>query len=84
MRNKKVYEKPRIIDLNGLSASGQQYRDRGRCVPGTMVNAGVCYGGDSPVAPTASCHPVGQTPEEGYCTLGNMAYEGCQSGGNHT
>ncbi len=82
MGNKKVYEKPNIIDLNSSSASGQQYIEQGQCRGGGSLTYETCGNGDTPMG--GSCAPNGVIPEEGYCRTGGLAVEGCRSGGSHT
>jgi hypothetical protein len=82
MGNKKIYEKPSVISLNGLSASGM--RPMGMCETGTSVHIASCASGTGPInSDDKSCSPTGNWPTYGYCTLGNSAIEGCTSGGNH-
>lgn len=97
MGKKKVYETPRIIDLNGFSASGQDFEAQGMCEGGGSLTFGTCADGVDPspgignCAPVGSgveafysCSPTGVAPYYGYCTPnGNSAVEGCNSGGVH-
>ena len=83
MGSKKVYEKPIAVDLNGFSASGIRGTEQGWCTGGTNVALATCLDGTQPVGDPTACNPTGSQPEIGYCDQGNIAVEGCLSGGNH-
>ena len=79
-RDRSIYEPPRARDLSEFSATGQD--PRGICQPGGSLTFEVCTDGSSPEG--GECAPYGIAPEMGYCSDGNNAVEGCNSGGIHT
>lgn len=82
-KQKPVYETPFFRDLSGISASGGDVGPEGMCVGGGNLTSEFCTPqGNSPAG--GSCEPFGVGPEYGYCTLGDSAVEGCNSGGIHT
>ena len=70
---KPQYEPPRARDLSALSVSGQG--PAGACFNGYALTSGECRDGTAPVGGT--CYPNGVSPDIGYCTIGNVAVEGC-------
>ena len=74
-----LYQPPRARDLSASSASG--LLPQGMCIDGTALTSEDCISGPNPTG--GDCSPTGISPKFGYCTEGNVAAEGCQSGGIH-
>jgi len=75
-----LYEPPRARDLSAFSVSGQ-IGPKGMCIDGSDLTFEVCKDGDRPEE--GACSPTGISPQFGYCDKGNVAAEGCVSGGEH-
>ena len=76
-----LYEPPLARDLSAFGVSGQT-GPMGMCVDGSDLTFQVCKPlGDGPAG--GECSPTGDFPQFGYCDYGNMAVEGCDSGGIH-
>lgn len=76
-----LYEPPRARDLSAFGVSGQ-IGPLGMCVDGSELTFEVCTPlGDFPGG--GVCSPNGLLPDIGYCDLGQVAVEGCVSGGKH-
>jgi hypothetical protein len=76
-----LYEPPRARDLSAFGVSGQT-GPMGICIPGTALTSQFCANGDVPAG--GECLPTGDSPHFGYCTLGDLAVEGCKTGSIHT
>lgn len=88
---KPKYEPPVARDLSGFTVKGNGVTPTGQCFTGTALaypdvcgdgyqpNVGECF----PFGEAVShlCSPTGLSPEQGQCTSGNIATEGCISGG---
>jgi len=73
-----LYVKPRVLDLSGLVALGDELT--GFCYNGTSPIDYTCTDGPNPSQATGLCSPTGLMPFLGGCDYGNNAAEGCQSG----
>lgn len=90
MNSKKLntYVTPQARDLSGLGVSGvakciggaSVMGPYGMCLSGSGLTSGECFGGGAPEGGT--CAPTGASPEYGYCTLGDVAVEGCRPTGS--
>jgi len=74
-KTKPKYHSPTAKDLSSLTASG------GMCIDGNALTSQFCQNGPTPVG--GDCSPNGISPLYGYCNLGNVAVEGCNSGSIH-
>lgn len=79
-KEKRLYKPPKIQDISGFSASGQD-STKGICNDGSALTFETCSDGDSPTG--GNCNPTGIGPSYGYCDFGNNAVEGCTSGNGH-
>jgi hypothetical protein len=75
------YEPPRARDLSSLSVSGAGVGPSGMCIDGSKLTFQECSTGTGPLG--GNCDPNGVSPQYGYCSHGDVAVEGCISGGTH-
>ena len=80
----RAYEPPVAVDLTAFSVLGQDKdpKPAGMCLPGGQLTFTYC----TPVGTLPAggeCSPTGISPQYGYCRIGNVAVEGCLSGGAH-
>ena len=76
-REHPIYEPPRGRDLSTFSVSGVPL---GQCKNGSIPITFTCETGGNPEQDPAACWPVGNIPEQGRCTTGGNAVEGCVLG----
>lgn len=86
--NRSKYEPPVARDLSGPFVKGDGDVPTGTCWSGSALASVTCQPGTTPSVATCSpvgagvggegvCSPCGYGPDQGYCSPGGLATEGC-------